>query len=347
MCRNMVKTHTCVYYNSLERDNFRLDEMYRSENVPDIEEVVSSGRKFRHCPYFRTQGTVDNADLVLLPYNYVFDPKIRQTMKIKLKGNILLVDEAHNLESTCEDSVSIEWSAKDTALCIAEAKKVIELMREDKELDMEEGDESSISFHQLDPKEVLKAASENKPKIKLADVAYLLERLNNLEDTIEELSREPITAAHKVNGLEGFVHPGEKMVALLEKAEFTRGQRDGVTNVIDGIGLFLAKHAAKNSGLWAERGMKLGEFAVLISRVFADSYETPSADIPITKTSANEACKNFLLYVARDANDVKLKYWCFSASMAMKLVNSRGLRSVIVTSGTLSPLPAFLTSLGM
>ncbi|KAE9553304.1 hypothetical protein FO519_003470 [Halicephalobus sp. NKZ332] len=347
MCRNMVKTHKCVYYNSLERDNFRLNEMYKSENVPDIEEVVATGKKFRHCPYFRTQDMMDNADLILLPYNYVFDPKIRQAMKIKLRGNILLVDEAHNLESTCEDSVSIEWSAKDTALCLAETKKVIELMRDDKELDMEEGDESNIGFHQLDPKEVMKAASENKPKVKLADVVYLLERLNNLEVVIEDLSHEPMTASHRVNGVEGCVHPGEKMVALLEKAEFTRSQRDGVVNVIDGIGLFLAKHASKNSGLWAERGMKLAEFAVLISRVFADSYETPGVDTPITKTSANEACKNFLLYVAREANDIKLKYWCFSASMAMKLVNSRGLRSVIVTSGTLSPLSAFLTSLGI
>ena len=42
-------------------------------------------------------------------------------------------------ESTCEDSVSIEWSTKDNALCINEARKVLILLVDEEEKKREEG----------------------------------------------------------------------------------------------------------------------------------------------------------------------------------------------------------------
>lgn len=77
----------------------KLDLIYQQESaeVMDIEDLVSVAKKLKHCPYFRTQAMVEKADLILLPYNYVFDPKVRHAMKVQLRGNILIVDEAHNL----------------------------------------------------------------------------------------------------------------------------------------------------------------------------------------------------------------------------------------------------------
>lgn len=157
-------------------DTSALDEMYKKEcsDVPDIEDLVNVATKFKHCPYFRTQNLLETADLVLLPYNYVFDPKVRQAMKVKLKGNILIIDEAHNLESTCEDSISIEWSSKDTALCIAEAKKVLQLLLDDDELQREQAENSNVMFNELNERDLKRKALDVKQRINQADVAHLL-----------------------------------------------------------------------------------------------------------------------------------------------------------------------------
>ena len=37
------------------------------------------------------------ADIVLMPYNYVLDRQIRRVLDIDLEGDVLIIDEAHNL----------------------------------------------------------------------------------------------------------------------------------------------------------------------------------------------------------------------------------------------------------
>lgn len=52
-----------------------------------------------------------------MPYNYILDSKIREIVNMNLKNNIILFDEAHNLEKAAEEGVSFEISVQSLELC--------------------------------------------------------------------------------------------------------------------------------------------------------------------------------------------------------------------------------------
>jgi hypothetical protein len=74
--------------------------------VWDIEDIVTKGRQFRACPYFTAKDLAERADVVFCPYNYLIDKLIRESTGIDLKNNIVIFDEAHNLEDQCREAAS-------------------------------------------------------------------------------------------------------------------------------------------------------------------------------------------------------------------------------------------------
>ncbi|KAM3870578.1 ATP-dependent DNA helicase DDX11 [Diretmus argenteus] len=76
--------------------------------VHDIEQLVSMGRKMNSCPYYATRLAVPPAQLVVLPYQMVLHEATRRASGIQLKGQVLIIDEAHNLSDTLSCIHSME-----------------------------------------------------------------------------------------------------------------------------------------------------------------------------------------------------------------------------------------------
>ncbi|XP_059096440.1 Fanconi anemia group J protein-like [Tigriopus californicus] len=72
----------------------------------DIEDVVRVGQKVRFCPYYGVRELKTKAQIVFCPYNYLVEPTIRKSMDISLKGQILILDEAHNIEDSARSAAS-------------------------------------------------------------------------------------------------------------------------------------------------------------------------------------------------------------------------------------------------
>lgn len=51
----------------------------------------------RTCPFYLSRESQSEADIVLLPYQYLVDATARKLMNIDLYNSIIIFDEAHNL----------------------------------------------------------------------------------------------------------------------------------------------------------------------------------------------------------------------------------------------------------
>lgn len=69
------------------------------------------------------------ADIVLMPYNYVLDRQIRRVLEIDLKGDVLIIDEAHNLPQVIEDTSSFKLTTDTFIRVLKELNDVEEAMR--------------------------------------------------------------------------------------------------------------------------------------------------------------------------------------------------------------------------
>ena len=79
----------------------------------DLEDLVKVGKKVKACPYYATRELKNSAQLIICPYNYLIEPKIRQSMEIYLKGQVLVLDEAHNIEDCARDAASGSFELED------------------------------------------------------------------------------------------------------------------------------------------------------------------------------------------------------------------------------------------
>ena len=129
--------HACNTLNSQRGCSFKTNLDKYGGNaiaVMDIEEVKRVvGHTDRVCPYFYTREVSANADLVLLPYNYLLDNSIRATLKLDWQNSIVIFDEAHNLERVAADAVSFTLTSTDLAGCIIELQGVLKSLQEKKE----------------------------------------------------------------------------------------------------------------------------------------------------------------------------------------------------------------------
>ncbi|KAG5537693.1 hypothetical protein RHGRI_024971 [Rhododendron griersonianum] len=71
-------------------------EIYQEDSL-DIEDLVQLGRRIGTCPYYGSRSMVPPADLVVLPYQSLLSKSSRESLGLKLKNNIVIIDEAHNL----------------------------------------------------------------------------------------------------------------------------------------------------------------------------------------------------------------------------------------------------------
>lgn len=105
----------CPFY-KVDRDTSPFtDEIFQS--IHDIEDLYTIGEKHKMCPYYASRDALPGVEVITLPYQYLLSETTRKAMKLDLKNNIVVIDEAHNLIDTINNIHSSIISLNDLKVC--------------------------------------------------------------------------------------------------------------------------------------------------------------------------------------------------------------------------------------
>ncbi|KAI3319874.1 DNA repair helicase [Xylariaceae sp. AK1471] len=81
--------------------------------LPDIEDLHRLGKTLQVCPYYASRTAIPGAEIITLPYPLLLQTAARDALGIKLDGNIVIIDEAHNIMDAIANVYASEISLKD------------------------------------------------------------------------------------------------------------------------------------------------------------------------------------------------------------------------------------------
>ncbi|XP_072269760.1 regulator of telomere elongation helicase 1 [Pyxicephalus adspersus] len=325
MCRSKVSNRSCHFFNNVDEKSTEKD---LTTQILDIEDLVKNGTKHRACPYYLSRNLKQHADIIFMPYNYLLDPKSRKAHNIDLKGTVVIFDEAHNVERMCEESASFDLTPYDLASGIDALDLVI------KELtDNLEQKQISAEFNMESPNSSL--------NIELEDLAKIKGALLNLESAIDAI-------ALPANGT-GITKDGSYIFELFGSAGINYNTKTSLLELLEQI----IQHVGGSSGVFTNT-IGLQKLSDIIQIVF--NIEIPEGSTTVINTK--QVSKYYKVHIHPDSNQRKkprgdvwsnsrkqggkvLSYWCFSPGYTMHDLVRQGVRSIILTSGTLCPLSSF------
>ncbi|CRK13438.1 hypothetical protein BN1723_010021, partial [Verticillium longisporum] len=83
-----------------KEENLKKTHQFRDTahaTLPDIEDLFHLGKSLEVCPYYASRTAIAGTEIITLPYPLLLQKTARDALGIKLEGNVVIVDEAHNI----------------------------------------------------------------------------------------------------------------------------------------------------------------------------------------------------------------------------------------------------------
>ncbi|XP_065563934.1 general transcription and DNA repair factor IIH helicase subunit XPD-like [Artemia franciscana] len=302
----------------------------REESLPsgvyNLDDLKQYGIDKGYCPYFLARHMVSRANIVVYTYHYILDPKIAEIVSKEIGRNSCVVfDEAHNIDNVCIDNMSVKITRRMLDRCSHSISILERAVREIRETDMER---IQNEYQRL--VEGLREASVRRE----ADVILANPALPN--DVLEEAVPGTIRKADSfINFMRRFVDylimrlniqhvvmesPPSFLLDIQQKVDIDRKPLRFCSERLSSLLKTLEiRELADFSPL-----AKVAQFATLVS-TYLKGF---TIIIEITEEGGSNL-GNPTLYLS-----------CLDSSIAIKPVFDR-FQSVVITSGTLSPLDMY------
>ncbi|GAA5873221.1 hypothetical protein JCM8547_008605 [Rhodosporidiobolus lusitaniae] len=305
--------------------------------VHTIEDVKAYGEAHGICPYFAVRRMFMHASVIIYSFHYLLDPKVaEQVSKHMSKDSIVVFDEAHNIDNVCIESLSIDLTRPMLDTAARSVEKLSETIEE-----MKQKDASKLEDEYRRLVEGLSAADNNEEG---GDGAVG----RRAED--EDFMANPVLPQDLLQeAVPGNIRRAEHFTAFLARFVEYLKTRMRVLHVVAETPLSFLQHLKditfierKPLKFCAERLsslvrtleltridefsalQKVAAFATLVAtyhegfRLLLEPFETDNATVP-----------NPVFHLV-----------CLDASLAIAPVFER-FSSVVITSGTLSPLDMY------
>ncbi|KAF2204970.1 DNA repair helicase [Delitschia confertaspora ATCC 74209] len=317
------EVEVCVYH-----DNLDLLEPHNliPPGVWTLDGMLRYGEEHKQCPYFTARRMMQYCNVIIYSYHYLLDPKIAERVSKELsKDCIVVFDEAHNIDNVCIESLSIditedslrkatrgvnnldrrltEMKATDAEKLQNEYAKLVEGLREAEEA----RDEEQFMANPALPDDLLKEAVPGNIRRAEHFVAFLKRFIEYLKTRMKILHVISETPPSFLTHLRELTFIERKPLRFCAERLTSLVRTLELTNIEDFQPL-----------------QEVASFATLVATyetgflLILEPYESDTATV---------------------ANPV-LHFTCLDAAIAIKPVFER-FSSVIVTSGTMSPLDMY------
>lgn len=281
----------------------------------DIEDLVRYGKAEKACSYFLSREVTPNADIVFAPYNYIMDPGIRSAMQLKLDGAVVIIDEAHNIEDTCRSAGSFEITADALGAVQTELNVLLSGVG-DKAVKNPEGHRALLHvatiFHTW-----MSTNAAQPSSIKLYEEKCDIYSDKDIPETLKQLGVVPETLSKWSNHVDAIMQQSSQAANTRKKT--ARGDDDDEVLLSTG-----------SCRVFTSLFHVLGKMLIEGGDVLA-SYRM----VRIQKVKAEKMGRKL---------DITLGFWCLSPDVIFRPLCNQ-VKSIILTSGTLSPMGTFASEL--
>ncbi|OBR03697.1 DNA repair helicase rad15 [Colletotrichum higginsianum IMI 349063] len=318
----------CVYH-----DNLDLLEPHNliPNGVWTFDGLLKYGEQHKQCPYFTARRMMQFCNVIIYSYHYLLDPKIAERVSRELsKDCIVVFDEAHNIDNVCIESLSTDITEDSLRKATRGAQNL-----ERKIAEMRDTDQEQLQNEYQKLVEGLRGADEARQEDAFMSNPALPDDL--LKEAVPGNIRR---AEHFVSFLKRFI----------EYLKTRMKVRHTISETPPSFLAHLREYTfieKKPLRFCAERLTSLVRTLELTN---IEDYQ-PLQEVATFATLVATYEKGFLLILepfesetAEVPNPV-LHFTCLDAAIAIKPVFDR-FSSVIITSGTMSPLEMYPKMLG-
>lgn len=315
----------CDYHENLYNQEI---EEYLPNGVFSFERLIKYCEERTMCPYFVVRRMISMCNIIIYSYHYLLDPKIAERVSEQVsKDSIVIFDEAHNIDNVCIESLSLDLTndvlRKAGKGANSLAKKIDEVRIADAQKLQDEYDKLVKGLHASDI-------------------------MNGLED--EPFVETPVLSKDLLKeAIPGNIRRADHFVSFLKRLIEYLKTRMKVLHVISETPRSFLQHLKqltfidkKPLSFCAER------LSLLVRTLEVTEIEDYAAlkDIASFATLISTYEEGFTLIIepyeienAAVPNPI-MRFTCLDASIAIKPIFEK-FSSVIITSGTISPLDMY------